>query len=186
MAAAGSSSGARGTVEARPPLAGHRAPHGALRGRAGQEGAGAAPPSRQGCGCASGRRLSGCGGAPAGRAGLYASPGRGGEAKGAPAVVLPKDAVLCPPRPLSGRSWQPARPRVCVGNWEPCATAPCGGCSPRSLSLVMPLVGVTHLAFLVGGPQITSSIFQEFLRAAGRAGPRLCPQHGGPHKVVGL
>nr|XP_021122990.1 coordinator of PRMT5 and differentiation stimulator isoform X1 [Anas platyrhynchos] len=48
----------------------------------------------------------------------------------------------------------------------------------------MPLVGVTHLAFLVGGPQITSSIFQEFLRAAGRAGPRLCPQHGGPHKVM--
>lgn len=87
-----------------------------------------------------------------GRAGLYAFPGRGGEAKGAPAVVLPKDAVLCPPRPLSGRSWQPARPRVCVGNWEPCATAPCGGCSPRSLSLVMPLVGGHSPCFPRRGP----------------------------------
>lgn len=43
----------------------------------------------------------------------------------------------------------------------------------------MPLVGVTHFAFLVGSPQNKSSIFPEFLRAAGS------PQHRGPHKVVG-
>ncbi|XP_013034454.2 coordinator of PRMT5 and differentiation stimulator isoform X1 [Anser cygnoides] len=48
----------------------------------------------------------------------------------------------------------------------------------------MPLVRVAHLAFVVGGPQITSSIFQEFLRASGRSGPQLCPQHGGSHKVM--
>lgn len=58
------------------------APHGALRGRAGREGAGAVPPSPQGRGCASGRRLSGCGGAPARPAGRFASPGRGGAGEG--------------------------------------------------------------------------------------------------------
>lgn len=72
------------------------APHGALRGRAGREGAGAVPPSPQGRGCASGRRLSGCGGAPARPAGRFASPGRGGQAKGAAAVVLPEGRGALP------------------------------------------------------------------------------------------
>lgn len=114
VAAAGSSSGARGTVEARPPLAGHRAPHGALRGRAGQEGAGAAPPSRQGCGCASGRRLSGCGGGSGGAGGpvRFSRPGRG--SKGGPCCGVAKGRgalpASAPLRPLLAAG---AAPGVC-------------------------------------------------------------------------